>query len=151
MRLWTVVLFVIGLNVGFSILNYSGIWCSWNDYAGMHINENGPVPYNCPGAYTNAMYANSTALSQNLSSVNPKDVGWGLLAGLPIVNNIVQAGISFTGFLSIFTGIFTSIGDLMQNVGFPPYISWGLQGVMDIVIFYGLLQFILGRSGKTVE
>jgi hypothetical protein len=157
MRLWTVVLFIIGLNFGFSVLNWAGVWCSWDDYSAVRITESGPVPYVCPAREgPGTLYTNSTNLSTRMGTVKGTDIGWGVLTGLPVVGSLMEtaivAGGSFGNFISLFTGIFTSIGDLMQNqLGFPPYIAWGIQGALDIVIFYGLLQFILGRSGKTVE
>jgi hypothetical protein len=163
LRLWTVVLFVIGINIGFSVLNAANIWCSWGDYSNIRVDQGGPHPYLC----NQSLYGTSITLDEKLSpgysasggaspngSIKTSDIGWGILNGIPVIGQIaavIQYVLSFEKFIGLFTGIFTSIGELMTNIGFPVWIAWGIQFSMNIVIFYGLLQFILGRSGKTVE
>lgn len=156
MKAWQIAFFILCLNLSVAAINSIDLFTATFPYRYNFVTgENYTI--------TNASYVinvtNGTDISDAMEDFQASKAGLtqegitsGVIPGVDAFVNGVLTGISgLTLLWKLLIACFGGVYGYLIAFWIPADIALAIQGALDCIMIYGGIQFIMGRSGKTVE
>jgi|MudIll2142460700_1097286.scaffolds.fasta_scaffold95648_2 hypothetical protein len=156
MKAWQIAFFILCLNLSVAAINSIDLFTATFPYRYNFITgENYTI--------TNSSYVINVTGSTNISEamedfenskkgLTQEGVTSGLIPAADAFVNGILTGVSgLTLLFQLFIACFLGVYGYLVTFWIPADIALAIQGALDCIMIYGGIQFIMGRSGKTVE
>lgn len=145
MRAALIAIFIISVQFGLALMNaYTPYYTA---YPGMRVDFNTGEFYAAEG-YNFTAETHGTTSFDSLNETYGRNLTGNFNFGLLGILEMASAAVTL---LFIFLSAFVVVYQLLTEFYVPPLLAIAVQAGTDIIFFYGLAQWIMGRSGKSME
>jgi len=148
MRIWLIVVFILSFQISLGVLSVIPVMDSYypNQTAVIDLNNSTIMLQNTSLRTTDYML-----ISPDMEAVNNTNAFNNDTLYIPILYEIYTITVSTITYFSFVSGMLLGVGSLLEGLGFPSILAWGVQAGIWATFGVALVQVIRGISGKTME